>query len=61
MSQDPDSPREGRHRERSARILGFAAALAVVVLASLTLRWPAPIIAALVEYGVYRLVGRGQG
>ena len=54
-------PRECENREVRARILGLAAALAIVVLASLTLRWPAPIVAAVVGYGVYRLAGGGRG
>jgi len=46
-------------RERRARLLGVAVALAVMVAASLTIRWPAPAIAAAIGFGAYFLA-RGR-
>jgi hypothetical protein len=46
-------------RERAARVLGIAVAVAIVAAASLVLHWPALVPAAAVGYGVYRLT-RGR-
>ncbi len=58
----PDNGAEktsARMRERRARLLGVAVALAVMVAAWLTIRWPAPAIAAAIGFGGY-LIARGR-
>lgn len=51
--------KKGRdRRERRARLLGVVVALAVMLVAGLTLGWPAPGLAVALGLGVY-LLARG--
>lgn len=47
-------------RERNARILGVAVALAFMAAAAFLIRWPAPGVAGLLGFAVY-LVARRRG
>jgi adenylate cyclase len=59
---DDSDAAQGRNlRKRRAIALGVLAALVIVVVASLALRWPAPMLAALVGYAVYHRAAGGRG
>jgi len=57
----PTVPRVERHRsgkESRARLLGVGVALLAMVVASLTIRWPAPGVSAGLGLAVYLLARR---
>jgi F0F1-type ATP synthase assembly protein I len=59
MDSAARAPQNRRRRERRARLLGVAVALAAMVAASLTIRWPAPGISVALGMAAY-LLARGR-